>query len=319
MSGDSKIKFLSDEEAEFKDFLENEENKNKMKKGEAKVSESGFADFGGYYGYRNNNVLEPSLRSGCYAVQSTMNDGLVFVPKRLTTDVMLDLNGTIETQILSEVNQFLAAKEKYALYEVVHKRGILLHGSPGNGKTSVINRIVNRYVTNNDYVVYFNDSLGSIVGEGLKMMNRTAPDKQILVVIEDLDNLMKYESHILSLFDGENQVENVVFLATTNYIERLSPRLLRPSRFDTKVEMPVPTLESRRIYLQAKLAEADMHLLGELSEKTEGLSMAEVKEALISVTCLGKSVDAAIQTITGNNTFIQSAQSKRIALRYDDE
>lgn len=275
---------------------------------EPTVLESGFVDLGGAFIYRNNHELMEALRPGVYSIQSSMEYGMMFVPKKLTTDAMLDLNGTTETTILLEVEQFLQAKEKYRSYEVIHKRGILLHGGPGNGKTGVINRIVARYVRNQDYVIYFNDSSASVVADGLKMMNKTTPDKQLLVVIEDLDNLMKYESHILSLFDGENQAQNVVFLATTNYLDRLSPRLLRPSRFDTKVTVPAPTAESRRIYLQSKLNAEDAHMLVELTELTEGLSLAELKEALISVTCLGKTVSDAVATITGNQTLIENAK-----------
>jgi hypothetical protein len=83
----------------------------------------------------------------------------------------------------------------------------------------------------------------------LQMLRAVEPERQVVGILEDVDALIERygESEYLSLLDGEAQVDNVVYVATTNYPERLDARIVdRPSRFDTIRYIGMPSAGARR-------------------------------------------------------------------------
>ena len=104
------------------------------------------------------------------------------------------------------------------------------------------------------------------------------------------------EVSLLAMLDGEHQTDNVVYIATTNYPERLDARFInRPSRFDEIIKIGMPRAAARQYYLAA----TDARLLNDEAElikwvsKTDGFSIAHLKELIISVECFGKSFEVA--------------------------
>src|SRR5258705_13886621 len=67
-------------------------------------------------------------------------------------------------------------------------------------------------------------------------------DRPLVIIFEDIENLCtggSTETLLLNVLDGLDQLENVVYLATTNYIEKLKERIMnRPSRFDRRIYVP---------------------------------------------------------------------------------
>jgi len=116
------------------------------------------------------------------------------------------------------------------------------------------------------------------------------PDRPILALIEDLDGFLQYNSvqQFLNLLDGNNACDNIVYLGSTNYMNRLEPRVIRSSRFDRKYEIPAPDAKVREFYLRKKLKEDDLQKLGEQGLKqwvtdTEGMVFGDLKELIASV------------------------------------
>lgn len=242
-----------------------------------------------------------TLPSGSYMVaKEPFSGSLIFKSKEIKNDDIIDINSETVNRIKEELDNLEASKSRYLEYGMVFKRGILVHGSPGNGKTSLLNSIAEDYTNKDNIIIYFNDSSRSAVKEGIDFINQTSPDKNILLIAEDLDSQMGSEEFLLSLFDGENQCNNLIVLATTNYKDKLSPRLLRPSRLDTIIEFKSPTIESRKLYLNSKLKGDHLKSINEMVTATEGLSMAELKEVLISFTCLNRDIEDAVETIKRN-------------------
>ena len=102
------------------------------------------------------------------------------------------------------------------------------------------------------------------------------------------------------LLDGENQVENVIYVATTNYPERLDRRFVdRPSRFDTLRLIGMPTPEARRIYLVHKEPGIDEKELRAMVRASDGYSIAHLRELLVLVKCFGQSIDEATKRLDG--------------------
>jgi SpoVK/Ycf46/Vps4 family AAA+-type ATPase len=100
------------------------------------------------------------------------------------------------------------------------------------------------------------------------------------------------------LLDGEVDVSNVLFIATTNYPERLPERLLnRPSRFDVVMRIGMPSEEARRFYINSVVKNLLIDV-DELVAATEGLTFAQIKEAIILIQIFDHTTEQAISKLT---------------------
>ena len=94
-------------------------------------------------------------------------------------------------------------------------------------------------------------------------------------------------------------IDSVTAIATTNYPERLDRRIVsRPRRFDRIIKIESPTARIREAYLSRKLPElVKRSELPRWVELTEGLSFAAMAELVISVACLGNSLEDTIRLL----------------------
>jgi cell division protease FtsH len=124
------------------------------------------------------------------------------------------------------------------------------------------------------------------------------------VVIEDIDSVIDhgYEDQLLTLLDGQETVNSVAFIATTNHLESLPARIAkRPSRFDRVIEVEAPGPNVRRQFLVKRGC-------GELSKKelerwvrlTDGLTIAHMKELIISVLLLENDLETEAERLRGS-------------------
>jgi len=128
-----------------------------------------------------------------------------------------------------------------------------------------------------------------------QIFRQIEPKRPLVVIIEDIDNIVTAGqgllSSLLNVLDGVNQIENVCYLATTNYPERLQDRISnRPSRFDRVYEIPHPDAKVREFYIRHKLHESDIKTINmkQWVDETEGLSLSHIKELVVSTMILGK-------------------------------
>lgn len=122
--------------------------------------------------------------------------------------------------------------------------------------------------------------------------------------MEDIDSIIDSynESEILNILDGVDQINKVVYLATSNYPERLGQRVLnRPSRFDKRFKMGHPKKDSRKVYfnhLIDKETQKEYKIdIEKWVEDTEDMSIAHLKELFIAVCILGNSYEESIETL----------------------
>ena len=102
----------------------------------------------------------------------------------------------------------------------------------------------------------------------------------------DLDLVsIEWEEDFLDLLDGHQPLNKVVFLATTNKLSSIPPRMLRPSRFDRIIELEAPEAHVRKHYLEALLKKMPVKgiKIKEWVDATEQMSLADLKELFISV------------------------------------
>ena len=138
------------------------------------------------------------------------------------------------------------------------------------------------------------------------MVNRIhaiQPDVQILVIWEEFERY-KRNTDVLQLLDGGKQLNNVVYLATTNYIDQIPPRLRnRPSRFARLVEVGPPSAEARKAFLMNRIhpEDVDENVVDEIVLKTEGWVIDHLTEFIRSHYVVGMSQDEAISNINKMN------------------
>jgi len=155
----------------------------------------------------------------------------------------------IKGEIKGLVENFLASKDFYLQNRIPWKRGILLYGKPGNGKTSIIRTIMSAY--NFKPVTIAAGANDESVREAFTYAEEQSP---ALLYFEDLDSLLEKNvdiSSFLNLMDGISAKNGLLVLATANNVKKLASNITdRPSRFDRKFEIPLPNAEMAYIYLK---------------------------------------------------------------------
>jgi hypothetical protein len=161
----------------------------------------------------------------------------------------LFLPESIKTEVRSLVENFLASQEFYVKNRIPWKRGILLYGKPGNGKTSIIRTIISHY--NFKPVTIVPEANNEAVREAFTYAEEQSPS---LLYFEDLDSLLEKSvdtSSFLNLMDGISAKNGLLIIATANDVKKLKTNITdRPSRFDRKFEIPLPNAEMAYIYLK---------------------------------------------------------------------
>jgi hypothetical protein len=219
----------------------------------------------------------------------------------ISSDGIYELPDMATVEVLEEVKKFWDSEERYRKHNLLYKRGLILWGPPGSGKTVAV-KLLMRSLVDNGGIVVIGQQIGLLI-LCLKAIRRIEPDRKLIVVLEDIDEIINFngESSVLSLLDGENNVDNVLYLATTNYPERLGARIInRPSRFDRRVHVGMPSEEARQAYLIAAtnngLTEFE---LSEWVADTEGMSIAHLRELVAAVYCLDQPYDDVIDRLKG--------------------
>lgn len=188
-------------------------------------------------------------------------------------------NGALEALRELIIYPFLYSNESKNL-GLKWPRGLLLYGPPGTGKTSLVHAVVkecNAHLTMiNAYSVH-----RAHAGESEKFLrekfseaySHASTGKPSVIFIDEIDaicphrnNMREQESRIvgqlLTLMDGSRttskSLPHIVVVASTNRLDGIDPALRRPGRFDSEIEVTVPTEEERLQILE--LHTKNLHL-----------------------------------------------------------
>lgn len=237
-----------------------------------------------------------TLPPGQYLAKYCDTRGFYFSKKDVNLDSLIELPDNNSEKVIASIETFWSREQNFRELGFLWKRGIMLHGPPGSGKTSTVQQLSKKVVERGGIALYCTYPRHD--AEGLRILRKIEPDRPVVVILEDIDAIIQQygEADLLAMLDGELQVDNVVFVATTNYPERLDKRFInRPSRFDEVVYIGMPNEACRKVYLAAKnprLANDEDEMDIWLS-KTDKYSIAHLKELIVSVECLGNSLDAS--------------------------
>jgi cell division protease FtsH len=242
----------------------------------------------------------------------------IYEPNEKDKVTFADIAGAAEEkEDLVEVVDFLKNPKKYERLGAKIPRGILMAGPPGTGKT-----LLARAVAGESNVPFFSMSgsefVEMFVGVGaarVRDLFREAKEKApAIIFIDEIDAIGKRRAHgmgggheereqtlnqILTEMDGFDNDTHVIVLAATNRADVLDRALLRPGRFDRKVNISLPNLEDRLEILKIHAREkpldksVDLH---SVASSTVGFSGADLANLVNEAAILAGREDA--KTIT---------------------
>jgi hypothetical protein len=207
-------------------------------------------------------------------------------PQMSTDDVVLpaDTIDAVTRQVVGVAKhraRLLAARQHL-------KRGLLLYGPPGVGKTHTVRYLMSQ-LTDCTIIQLSGNTLG-MVGAACSVARTLQP---ALIVIEDVDLIAEergmYDGdhpmlfQLLNEMDGLDEDADVVFLLTTNRADMLEPALAqRPGRVDQAVALALPDLDARRRLFALYRGDlvVDESRLDDVLARTEGVTASFLKELL---------------------------------------
>src|SRR5579862_8741040 len=209
-----------------------------------------------------------------------------------------DVAGVEEAKFeLQEVVSFLRDPRAYGRLGARIPKGILLVGPPGTGKTLLARAVAGEAnvpffsISGSEFVEMFVGVGAARVRDLFEQARRAAP---CIIFIDELDALGRRRgsgmggghdereqtlNQILVEMDGFEQGQNVIVLAATNRADVLDPALLRPGRFDRRVNIDLPDRKDREAILKVHFKEKPVSKdvdLDSLAAKTAGSSGADL-------------------------------------------
>lgn len=215
--------------------------------------------------------------------------------------LVFDEESTI-SEVMQDIHTFFTdkTKELYKKLHIAYKRGVILYGDPGNGKSAMIREIIRQ--TSGVDVVVINPNVKNIP-RILNSLIKSMDGSPVIIVIEDIDSIItdSNRSELLNILDGVDVKSGVFFIGTTNYYEKIDPAFMnRSGRFDRTFKINNPSEQTRRLYFESRgvgLLLSDYHVFRDNEDKSrtvtdlfveysEGLPMANLKELITSVSYL---------------------------------
>lgn len=243
----------------------------------------------------------------------------ILVREDLYIDELVRPSSVKLDELLAGLETFWDSANMFKKLGLVHKRGILLYGPAGTGKSSLCLIIAADVIKRGGIVIKFQLGNGIAVGDMISMLHdirQRQVNTPMVVLIEDIDAYVEQhdvESAILNLMDGSDSIEKTVFVATTNFASELGDRIVnRPSRFDWRVYIGPADIEDRKQLLTALFKRAGVESpIDQWAEDSNGFTMADLKELFILVHVFGFSYDLALERVRELAEKLKEDEMKR--------
>lgn len=254
---------------------------------------------------RNTKILP----SAFYTIRQNDDGSFSYYRQTVKTDELISFKNSLASEIMGEIESFWNNAHKFKEYGFLQRRGYMFYGPPGSGKTAITEQIVASTIRNGGVAFMCRNDPDDFSGS-LAWFRKYEPERQIVCLFEDIDSIIdRYgESSLLSCLDGENQVDHVLNIATTNYPEELDSRIInRPRRFDRVVKIGFPEAKIREQYFVNKLKISPTEVKKWVSI-TKNFSFAAMTDLVINVKCFGYTLDDSAKKVA--STMNTKADSK---------
>lgn len=181
-------------------------------------------------------------------------------------------------------------KNKYAKYDIPYKRGILLCGKPGCGKTMSC-KWLRSLAMQNDFhhkVITLTDYEEAKQHGHMRNLFSMPKGNPGIIFFDDMDVMVKDRNqnghhdlmNFLTHLDGINPNEGVVYVFTTNYLKELDEAFVRPGRIDLFLTFNSPPAKLRKQFVEQRFHDDLKQFVSvdDLVERTKDYSFAEVEE-----------------------------------------
>ena len=209
-----------------------------------------------------------------------------------------DIGGLEEQkQTLKELIEWpIKYKSKFEEIGIDTPSGVLLFGPPGTGKTLIAKAIATE--SNANFIsVKGPEIFNKWVGESEKkirdLFKKARQVAPAIIFFDEIDSITKSRNandandvsnnvvaQILTEMDGISQLKDIIIIGATNRIDMIDSAFLRPGRFDVKIEVTLPKLETREkifeVYIKRMTVEKKIKIK-ELAKKTDGASGADIE------------------------------------------
>jgi cell division protease FtsH len=215
------------------------------------------------------------------------------LPARNWEDVVLDAG--IKREIRANTIGFLANRERLAGYGIPSKRGVLLVGDPGTGKTLVCKALMAEakgitFILAHAYALDADEYLTELY----ELAQDLSPT---IVLIEDIDFITQNRVELgysrgpallslLSALDGVEEHHEIVTVATTNHLATIDRAIgQRPSRFDRVIKLPLPSFEERKQLIEMLSQKIPLEESSKqyIARKAENCPPAQLQEILYTL------------------------------------
>ncbi len=243
-------------------------------------------------------MMKQAQGQGNQAMGFGKSKAKLFGPDNKKNVKFSDIAGTDNAkEDLAEVVDFLKHPKKFRAVGAKIPKGVLLVGAPGTGKTMLARAVAGEAgtpfftISGSEFVEMFVGVGASRVRDLFSKAKKNAP---CIIFIDEIDAVGRKRgsgmggghdereqtlNQILVEMDGFEQGSNVIILAATNRADVLDPALLRPGRFDRRVNITLPDRKDReailKIHFKDKPTEPNVDL-DSLAAKTAGTSGADL-------------------------------------------
>src|SRR3954468_10361318 len=208
--------------------------------------------------------LSSQMQGGGSRVMSFGKSRAKLVSKESPQVTFSDVAGVDEAvEELQEIKEFLAEPAKFQAVGAKIPKGVLLYGPPGTGKTLLARAVAGEAgvpfysISGSDFVEMFVGVGASRVRDLFEQGKRNAP---CIIFIDEIDAVGRHRgaglggghdereqtlNQLLVEMDGFESNEGVIIIAATNRPDVLDPAILRPGRFDRRINVPRPDLNGR--------------------------------------------------------------------------